>query len=309
MTLVVSNPTGDYVSVTSIVFDLGEGSNATDLTNDPSSIHRPSNAGWTIDRSGAQFTITPDNSASGTLKPGQIGGEGLAFDFSNILVNAQVGTVDLLITENVGGPTAGTATIPVSKFPQEFEVGNFTATPSEVDPGGSTTLSWEGSGDATYGLSYLTTKVPGVKPPYAVQNLLQTTTFTLHCTSSQDGQPIAVDLQTAVQVTTPEVVSFQKAFDIVYLGQENRLEWQTMMTDYCVLKADGTTREPNAPPNSVPGGYPVTAASSRTTYELVPVRKGIQQRGSATCEVFAKTLQLEEGLSRAAGVGRRRTRP
>ena len=117
MTLVVSNPTGDYVSVTSIVFDLGEGANATALTNDPSSIHWPSNAGWTIDRSGAQFTITPDNSASGTLKPGQIGDEGLAFDFSNILVNAQVGTVDLLITENIGGPTAGTADHPGIEVP------------------------------------------------------------------------------------------------------------------------------------------------------------------------------------------------
>ena len=42
-------------------------------------------------------------------------------------------------------------------------------------------------------------------------------------------------------VKTPEVVSFRPAFDIVYLGQENSLEWQTVMTDRCVLKAEGTT--------------------------------------------------------------------
>ena len=244
VTLVVSNPTGDYVSVTSIVFDLGEGSNATDLTNDPSSIQTgTSTAGWKFDRSGAQFTITPDNSASGTLTPGQIGGEGLAFEFSNILVNAQVGTVDLQITENVGGPTAATANIPVSKFPQEFEVGNFKATPSEVDPGGLTDLSWEGSGNATYELSYPAhrpCRTSGQPARTAVSGLLETTTFTLHCSSSQDGHPIDVDLQTTVEVKTPKVVSFRPAFDIVYLGQENSLEWQTVMTDHCVLKADGT---------------------------------------------------------------------
>ena len=84
------------------------------------------------------------------LPPGKIGGHGLVFEFSNILVNAEAGTVVLQITENVGGPTAASADIPVSKFPQEFEVKNFKATPSEVDPGGVTDLSWEGSGNATY---------------------------------------------------------------------------------------------------------------------------------------------------------------
>ena len=299
VTLIVSNPTGDYVSVTNIVFDLGEGSNATDLTNDPSSIHTGSSiAGWTIDRSGAQFTITPDNSASGTLRPGQIGGEGLAFDFSNILVNAQVGTVVLQVTENVGGPTAAVVKIPVSKFPQEFEVGDFKATPSEVDPGGATDLSWEGSGNATYELSYAgAPPVPNVGPtgPYRVSGLLVTTTFTLHCSSSQDGNPIQVDLQTTVGVKTPKVVSFRPAFDIVYVGQENSLEWQTVMTDRCVLKGDGTIILDPAPPNSPTGGHPVTPGRS-THYELVPVRHGIPELSSARCDIFAKTLQFKKAL-------------
>ena len=269
VTLVVSNPTGDYVSVTSIVFDLGEGSTATALTNDPGSIHWPSNAGWTIDRSGAQFTITPDNSASGTLRPGQIGDEGLAFDFSNILVNAQVGTVDLLITENVGGPTAGTATHPGIEVPpgvrgRELHGHAIRGRPRRIhDPVVGRVRQCD-----LRAVVPSAPKVPNVGPtgPYPVRGLLETTTFTLHCTSSQDGHPIDVDLQTTVQVNTPKVVSFRPAFDIVYLGQENSLEWQTVMTDHCVLKADGTTLDLKAPANSPPGGYPVTRRQHRTTY-------------------------------------------
>ena len=302
MTLVVSNrpEAEDYVTVTSIVFDLGEGSNAADLTDNPSSIQTgTSTGGWKFDRSGATFTITPDNSASGMLPPGKIGGQGLVFEFSNILVNTEAGTVNLHIIENVGGLTAGEEYIPVSKFPQEFAVGNFKATPSEVDPGGFTKLSWEGSGNATYELSYPSAPpVPNVGPtgPYLVSGLLETTTFTLHCSSSQDGHPIDVDLQTTVEVKKPKVVSFQPAFDIVYLGQENSLEWRTVMADHCVLKANGTILDLKAPANSPPGGYRVTAGSSRTTYELDPIRDGTLERHSETRDAFAKTLQLKKAL-------------
>ena len=299
VTLVVSNPTHDYVTVTSIGFDLRQGKNAADLTNTPNSIQKgTSTGGWTFDQSGAQFTITPDNAASGMLPPGKIGGHGLVFEFSNIMVNAEAGTVVLKITENVGEPTAATAEIPVSKFPEEFEVGNFKATPSEVDPGGFTDLSWEGSGNATYELSNPgAPPVPNVGPtgPYRVSGLLVTTTFTLHCSSSQDGNPIEVDLQATVGVRTPKVVSFRPAFDIVYVGQENSLEWQTVMTDRCVLKGDGTIILDPAPPNSPPGGHPVTPDRS-THYELVPVREGMSEQSSARCDIFAKTLKLTKVL-------------
>jgi YVTN family beta-propeller protein len=236
------------------------------------------------------------------LPPGKIGGQGLVFEFSNILVNAQAGTVVLRITENVGAPTAAIEEIPVSKFPQDFQVGNFKATPSEVDPGGFTELSWEGSGDATYGLSYPSAPpVSNVGPtgPYRVTGLLETTTFTLHCSSSQDGHPIEVDLQTTVYLKTPRVVSFRPAFDIVYAGQQNALEWQTVMAEHCVLKANGTILDLEAPPNSPPGGYREAQAGilfpgpGATTYELDPFREGMQGQ-PAPAFVFAKTLQLDK---------------
>ena len=296
LTLVVSNPTDNYVTIVSIVVDLQQGSNATNLTEDPAGIVAGADMlGWSIERSGAKFTLTPNSSASGTLKPGQpgqIGGQGLVFRFTAIAVNAEAGTVSLAVTENLGSGKSTTATIDISKFPQDFDVGGFLADPPEIDPGGTTTLNWKGSLPATYTLVYngRSTRVEAAGP-FPVSGLTDTTTFTLRCQSSVAGHDLRIDLQATVQVKTAKVVSgsFQSAFDIVYKGQKNWLQWQTVMADACELKLGWALLDGHAPLNASPGTYPIQPSEREQDYKLTPIRHGTQG-ATVTVSVYVGSL-------------------
>ena len=105
ISLVVSNGTGQYVSLSEIEFRLPpEGKNAIDLSNNQSQVKTTSGQdGWTITQSGSTFSITPNNSASGTVAPARIGGQGLVFNFGPIPVNDQPGTATVKVAEDTSG--------------------------------------------------------------------------------------------------------------------------------------------------------------------------------------------------------------
>lgn len=157
LTIVVSNDTRAVVECQSISFSFKVGKNAKDLTEDAGHVVTTKPDGWSFVRSGGVFTATPATPADG-----RVGSAGLTFTISNINVNTQPGTFDLTVTEVASQPRLSppvpaetrTNDIPLAKFPAHFTVGELKATPPIIPKGGSTTLSWDGTGGATYELQY-----------------------------------------------------------------------------------------------------------------------------------------------------------
>jgi hypothetical protein len=184
--VVVSNNTADPVRVRSITFRLPEGDGAGALTPNISGVtseapeHWPGTESrepvyWDLEKAGGRYVLEPELE-DGTLEAG----DGLSFRLSDIKVSDKPGVSHLEIVEETGDDTQGSMTIQLAKFPWELYVSDLNAWPLVVESGGSTTLSWQGSDGATYGLSYgeVLTDVTGVRS-YTVGDLTQTTTFYL----------------------------------------------------------------------------------------------------------------------------------
>ncbi|HKS27367.1 MAG TPA: hypothetical protein VJS44_06080 [Pyrinomonadaceae bacterium] len=212
--IVVSNSGGSYVNCKSIKFSFLQGTNARDLFADPTGIETSAPTGWNITQDGSSFTATP-----ATQQDGEIGPDGLAFVISNITVNQEPGTTEMTIIETT---TSGVGSLdyPLAKFPAQFNVGPLIANPLTVQQGQSTTLSWNGSGGATYELQYLDassktvtiTRTANGQPlpstgSYTIQNLQASTVFYLIVTVTISGQdePLIFQRWVPVSVAIPPV--------------------------------------------------------------------------------------------------------
>ncbi|HST60248.1 MAG TPA: hypothetical protein VLK84_16195, partial [Longimicrobium sp.] len=103
LTLIVSNPGHQAVTVQGIVVTLPVGTNARDLTGDPTGLEMEVPDGWQASPVNGEITLTPwDDSVA-------VAGEGLLFIFAGIGVNAAPGTCSITVDE-----TASTAAQPVA---------------------------------------------------------------------------------------------------------------------------------------------------------------------------------------------------
>jgi hypothetical protein len=194
LTVLVTNDSGDPVPVRSIILRLPEGSGARDLTPNISGVNSEAPDRWHVTKKEGRFTLAPELPEDGILAAG----EGLFITLSEIEINDRPGVWSLEIVEETGEATTGTAAagslaIPLAKFPFELYVSDLAAEPLVIEPGGSTTLFWEGSDGATYSLydGQTTTVAPSVGS-YTVDGLTQTTTFYLTATlvGAEDLPPV-----------------------------------------------------------------------------------------------------------------------
>jgi YVTN family beta-propeller protein len=209
LTLVISNGTRQIVTVESITVTLPIGTTAKTLTASPNGIATPPTPGWDVAQSGGSFTLTPQ-----TPGAAQVGAAGLVFVFANVGVNDQPGTCTVTVVESASSPSqpnsARDASFALAKFPVTFNVSPLTLTPTQIDPGGSTALTWYGS-PATYTLSY---NPSGALPvivqvgntgPYVATNLTKapSITFTLQAMLTVPGQdqPLVMQRQATVDVS------------------------------------------------------------------------------------------------------------
>ena len=239
ITIVASNPGNysdipeqDYVAVESIIFDFGlEGADAANLTAvDGTAWKVIAPAGWTAPSvSGLKFTFIPP-SGHANIFPAT----GLQFTFSQIPVNATVGTVTLTIGETASSPgnpaepdyppqarALRKRTRPIGKFPVDFSVGDLTAQPPEVPIGGATVLAWSGSAGAVYEISYNGIRVaqhadgaplqpqdtyPKTSVGDPALSVSARTTFTLTVTYTPPGgsDPAIFQRQVTVSVYSPQ---------------------------------------------------------------------------------------------------------
>src|SRR5215469_12119827 len=151
LTLVVSNHSGDIITCSSISLSFTPGTNAEDFCSDPTGISSSPQTGWSVQQQSGLFTFTPD-----TQEKGQVGGDGLVFGLSGIKVNQQPGPFQITLDEKASDPDASppapdqirSRSWERAKFPAQFTVGDLNADPLIVESGGSTTLSWSGSGSS-----------------------------------------------------------------------------------------------------------------------------------------------------------------
>jgi hypothetical protein len=189
LTVLVTNDSGDPVPVRSIILRLPEGSSARDLTPNISGVNSEAPDRWHVTKKEGRFTLAPELPEDGIVEAG----EGLFITLSEIEINDRPGVWSLEIVEETGEATTGSLAIPLAKFPFELYVSDLAAEPLVVEPGGSTTLFWEGSDGATYNLydGQETTVVRSVDS-YTVDSLTQTTTFYLTATlvGGEDQPPV-----------------------------------------------------------------------------------------------------------------------
>lgn len=254
-TAVVSNSTHKLIDCASITFSFPIGENAKDLSADMTGVGVAPPDGWNISQDGGVFTATPKTEADG-----KIGHDGLAFFFSHIKVNRQPGRTHVTVAEVTGSGDMATASFPLAKFPPDFTVGDLNADPVQVNQGGSTTLTWSGSENATYTLKYgdiVITETADGKPlpatgSYTADNLQDNpTVFHLIVTQTLPGEdhPDEVQRHCPVTVLIPDVniASFTvSALSVNYKGSslvsaKVKLTWEVTGAHQVLLNGDIVT--------------------------------------------------------------------
>ena len=256
--IVVSNSTHQLINCQSISFSFAQGTDAKDFFSDSTGIGITAPTGWKLTQDGSLFTATPD-----TTENGEIGGSALTFVLSDIQVNEQPGTTQMTITENTTN-NSGTLDILLAKFPPQFIVGQLKANPLMVEQGGSTTLSWNCTGGATYALQYLAadghtliniTETTDGKPlpavgSYTIDNLqVNPTIFYLIVTLmvNENDPPLVFNSWFPVTVLIPSVQinSFTASTQTVqYPGDQVTFTWDVTAATQILL--NGETVEGNS---------------------------------------------------------------
>lgn len=289
--IVVSNPSGHYINCQSIDFGFLQGTSARDFFSDPIGIGTTAPAGWKLTQSGATFTAKPEPPGSG-----QIGPSGLTFVLSSITVNNEPGTTPMTITETTiksdGSASVATLAIPLAKFPAQFNVGQLLATPRAINQGENTTLSWNGSGGATYELQYvdensntvtITKTTDGQPLPssgnYTIINLRASTTFYLLVTLSLPGQdsPLTFQREASVSVAIPpvEIKSFSASATSVSMpGDTVTFNWEVLAATQVQLNG-----------KNVGGTSTTEVVNETTTFTLQALGQGGPVTSSITVTV------------------------
>jgi hypothetical protein len=296
LTLIVSNMARHPITCTKIVLTIPVGTGARDLVADTTALQTTKLFGWNIDQSGGTITFHCEAGAA-------IGDDGLSFGILDLAINDQPGTAKLDIDETAardgGQSQTGSTAIEVAKFPAEFHLGELTANPVVVAGGGSTTLMWTGSVDATYTIEYqphddgtIVQQPVGAVGPYAATDLRRGAgvIFTLTATTSQPGsdEPLVVQRQVAVEV---DVLSLQVAVEPPSVGPGGlvRLRWNAPNANHCVLD-DGSVQ-----PAVGSVYYVVSADREFTVLAYAPGGGSLQAQAAVTVET--SIVPTEPGYS------------
>lgn len=299
--IVVSNSSGDMITCNSIAVSFLVGTDAEELSSDPTGIGNTVPTGWSLQQAGSIFTFSPN-----TTEAGQIGGQGLTFVLSGIKVNQAPGTFQLTITEDASDPDAlppapdesRTTNISLTKFPPQFAVTDFNANPSIINEGESTTLSWSGSSSsgnytALYSIEYVngdnekvvithpkgqpTQPLPAIGSYQINDAGNNPTVFYLLVTVQVQGQDHPLYYNTSVSVSvippSPVINSFTIAPNPIVSGQSLSftLAWSVAnVEDFQVLANDGPNGQSRRldVPFSLSGTYTVYPTQLQTVYTM-----------------------------------------
>lgn len=241
ITIIASARYSGAVNITSITVTIPIGTGTQSLASAATTIAAAGPENWTISGNATQgiFTFTPPASGDSGLS------SGLVFTFTNITVNASVGSADISIEEN--NTPSDTLSIPVSKFPADFYLNALTVNPPQVNAGGTTILSWSGSPGYTYAITPAELLSEPIDPANNAGSvttlpLSGNTIFTL-TVSNGDNQGSAVTQEVAgVTVNPPTISDFRidggTSVSNVNLGDTLALSWTTTNADNVLVLVD-----------------------------------------------------------------------
>jgi uncharacterized cupredoxin-like copper-binding protein len=191
------------------------------------------------------------------------------------------GTVNQSVTVQVGA--VGTA-----------QIIRFEASPTNIAPGGQSTLSWTTSGATTVSISGVGNVTPNGSTTVSPA---QTTTYTLTATGSDGHTVTAPVIVTVAPASVPQVASFVANPATISQGQSTKLCWQ-------VTNATSISISPGVGSNLNANDCATVSPSATTTYTLTATNAQGQIQANATVNVGAVqilTFTADPVTSTAAG--------
>ncbi|MEM7113664.1 MAG: hypothetical protein AAF614_14595, partial [Chloroflexota bacterium] len=319
LTLVVSNPQDDAITVYGLSITLPIGESGTELTNTtPAAVAAK---GWLLhdtqeETGSVEYIFWPPGSSSKKPKAYELKTEGFSFRFENVAVNRQPGTAQIKITEGSSRKKKGSPTIdlPLSKFPPVWGTISFWADTPSIDFNSEAKLEWAGPAEqgqgpqATYTLQYDTpdaglVTIPksgeaalGSQGSYPGQDqslrLQQTTTFTLTVSAQIDTTHYQAQKQVTIQVSapTPTVSITSEPLSGTPIGANTPLKiiWTVIGADKLVLTgSDGSTKT-FEDKSDFPQGSTTIYPQKPTNYAITAYKEGKQ---AATSSEIAANVQ------------------
>ncbi|MEM7036578.1 MAG: hypothetical protein AAF570_06310, partial [Bacteroidota bacterium] len=215
LTLAISSSNFDPIDLYGITIQIPVGDEADELASVNTGIgfglSDPSTWAGNFDTNTNTLTVTPQPSKGAFVT---IEEDGLFITLSNISINAQVGVAQVVVGENSAKEAGLTAAMPqsvrsviydVSKFPEQFYLNYFIPDSGSVNAGDTVGLSWDGSPDARYTLSY-DSEVIDVTGTFSRQiaGLQDDTTFILEASMTVGGSTATAKKSTTVIVRNDE---------------------------------------------------------------------------------------------------------
>jgi hypothetical protein len=235
-------------------------------------------------QAGASTTLswTTSKADSVIVTPGD--SETLSADGSIVLSPTDTTTYTLTAINSVGSKTA-TATVTVDAV-NANTIGSFTASPSSIGPGGSSTLSWTSTGAARVAITpgtFTSTSASGsttVSPA-------ATTTYKLTATNEAGGVVGTANATVNVMqgAALPVVNSFTASPTGLSAGGSSTLNWATTGAT-AVTISPGTFRSASA------SGSTTVSPMATTTYTLTASNAAGSVQAAVTVAVQAATLPV-----------------
>ncbi len=196
--------------------------------------------------------------------------------FSDIFVSPALPedvTITLIAFGDGGAPAIESRDVDVES-PTSVAIESFTATPSVVDPGDSTTLAWSvRNGTGTVSIADedgVTVVVQGTS--YEVEAVEQTTTFTLTASGSQGDTDTDTVTVTVRNPNGPQVVTFNLEPTAVDAGDGALVTWTTSGANRVEIRApvvNGSLMYASTDPEYVRSGALIVDPQAFARYVLV----------------------------------------
>lgn len=182
----------------------------TSFVATPAAIYQgqSSTLSWTTDGQVDSLSISP--------------GVGVVTGQTSVTVSPAQTTIYTLTASNENGSDTEQVTVTVNPGSPPPDITSFTATPSSIDPGGSSNLSWTINGTVDS-----LTLAPGIGDITGQSSVIvapsETTTFVLTATNSVGSDTAEVTV--VVGQSAPIITSFVAAPGTIYQGESSTLSW------------------------------------------------------------------------------------
>ena len=233
----------------------------------------------------ASFAATPPTISPGgssTLAWSVTGADAIAIDHgigavtgSSVTVSPAVTTTYMLTATNTAGSTTAQATVTVQAPPAKPVIASFTASPSTIPPGASSTLAWSVTGADTIEIDQGIGQVAGSK--WSVFPAV-TTTYTLTATNSAGSSTAQATVTVQPPPAHPVIASFTAMPPTIPPGGSSTLAWS-------VTGADTIEIDPGI--GTVTGSSVSVSPAVTTTYTLVATNVAGSSLAHATVTVSA----------------------